>query len=348
MVHVTVFSDEEKVILDEYLNQKISVRDIEKMHKGYGRTKIKNIIDKYALFNEETAKEVLSIRMSQKYHKEVTAEEAERPELTDKEIQKAYYEIMQGEKTLTTLAAELNRNRDTLKGAIEDFLGDKESILEFRDTLRQNQKVSKDKQLFFSLSPEEKKNVIFLRLNYRRQLVGKKEYSTDLLEKKFTRIMGYFQDRNDKFDDEEAKLSEDNLLKMMYDYPTILGMSISSKIRPTMKLLDYKFLNFRDASKILRDNPAILGTSMERTSLQMHILQDSNTMKYALEKPRTFRTSPEFMYAQIKAWEEKGLSKTPFITVKKMETLYKMSPDELEAKYDVKDEYGDDEYFDGR
>ena len=40
MVHVTGFSDEEKVILDEYLNQKISVRDIEKKHKGYGRTKI--------------------------------------------------------------------------------------------------------------------------------------------------------------------------------------------------------------------------------------------------------------------------------------------------------------------
>ena len=57
MVMVTGFSDEEKEILEKYLTKGMSVRDIEKEHKDYGRTRIKNIIDRYALHNEETAKE---------------------------------------------------------------------------------------------------------------------------------------------------------------------------------------------------------------------------------------------------------------------------------------------------
>ena len=348
MVMITGFSDEEKVILDEYLNKGLSVRDIEKVHKGFGRTRIKNIIDKYALYSEETAKEVMKIRLTQKYHKEITDNDLERDELTEEDIQSAYYQIMQGEKTLTAVAGELDRNRDTLKGAIEEFLGDRESITEFRAVLKQNQKVSKDRQIFFSLSPEEKKQIIFLRLNYRRRLLGKTEYTQELLEKKFTRTKNYFEKRNSKMDDPDARISEDELLKMMYDFPTILGTSISGKIKPIVKLLDYKYLGFKDASKLLRENPSILGTSIERTSLQMNILRDTDTLSLAMEKPRTFRTSPELMYALIHVWKDKKLTRTPFITLKKAEALYKKLPVELERTYDVKEEYGDDEYFDGR
>ena len=349
MIMVTGFSDEEKEILDEYLNQNLSVREIEKKHKGFGRTRIKNIVDRYALNNEETAKEVQKVRLTQKYHKEITDEDLDREELSESEIQDAYYKIMQGENTLTGLAQELGRNRETLKGAIEEFLGDRESIAEFKAVLKQNQKVSKDRQMFFSLSPEEKKNVIFLRLNYRRKLLGKSEYTEELLDKKFTRTMNYFRKRNAKMIDPEGHLSEEQILKMMYDYPTILGTSISGKIKPIIKILDYKYLGPKDASKLLRENPSILGTSIERTALQMNILRDTDTLKFAMEKPRTFRTSPELMYALIHAWKDTHLTRTPFITLKKAEAIYKKTGDELEKKYDVMDsEYGDDEYFDAR
>ncbi|MBR3881884.1 MAG: hypothetical protein IKJ36_01285 [Clostridia bacterium] len=348
MVMVTGFSDEEKQILEEYLEKNLSVRDIEKRHKGFGRTKIKNVIDRYAVLNEETALAVNLKRLEQKYHREVSEDDIDRDELTDEQVQSAYYQIIQGEKTLTSLAGELGRNRDTLKGAIEEYLGDRESIAEFRDVLKRNQKVSKDRQRFFELTPEEKKQAIFLRLNYRRRLVGKNEYSEELLEKKYTRVMNYFHKRNSKMDDQEAMLSDEDILKMLYDFPTLLATSISSKVRPVIKLLDYKYLNFKDASKVLRENPAILGTSMERTSLQMNILKDTDTLKYALEKPRTFRTSPEMMYALIGAWQAEKHTKSPFITLKKAEALYKKTPDELQEAYDVTEEYGDDEYFDGR
>ena len=313
------------------------------------RTRIKNIIDRYALHNEETAKEVQKIRLTQKYHKEITDDDLDREELTDAEVEDAYYKIMQGSNTLTGLAQELGRNRETLKGAIEEYLGDKEAILEFKAVLKQNQKVSKDRQIFFSLTPEEKKEVIFARLNYRRKLLGKTEYNRDLLEKKFTRTMNYFNKRNSKMEDPEGHLSEESILKMMYDYPTILGTSISGKIKPIIKLLDYKYLGPKDASKLLRENPSILGTSLERTSLQMNILRDTDTLKFAMEKPRSFRTSPELMFALIHAWKESHHTKSPFITLKKAEAVYGLNGNELERKYDVMDsKYADDEYFDGR
>ena len=55
------------------------------------------------------------------------------------------------------------------------------------------------------------------------------------------------------------------------------------------------------------------------------------------------------MYALIHAWKDTHLTRTPFITVKKAEAIYKKTGDELEKKYDVMDsKYGDDEYFDAR
>lgn len=348
MIMVTGFSDEEKQILEEYLNKNMSEREIAKKHKGFGRTKINNIIDKYAMHNEETAREVKTKRLEQKYHRKIAESDINREELTDVEIQNAYYQIIQGQKTLTAVACELGRHRDTLKGAIEEYLGDRESIAEFRDVLKKNQKVNKEKQQFFLLSPEEKKQAIFLRLNYRRRLVGKNEYNEELLDRKFTRIMNYFRKRNSKIENPEAKLSDEDILKMLFDYPTLLATSISSKIKPAIKLLDYKYLNYKDASHVLRENPSILASSLGRTSLQMNILRDTETLEYALEKPRTFRTSPEMMYALISAWKVNGMSKTPFITLKKAAALYGMKTEDLTKQYDIKKEYGDDEYFDGR
>ena len=86
MVMVTGFSDEEKEILEKYLTKGMSVRDIEKEYKGYGRTRIKNIIDRYSVHSEETAKEVLKIRLAQKYHKEVSDDDLPKRERDSKEM----------------------------------------------------------------------------------------------------------------------------------------------------------------------------------------------------------------------------------------------------------------------
>lgn len=54
------------------------------------------------------------------------------------------------------------------------------------------------------------------------------------------------------------------------------------------------------------------------------------------------------MYALIKNWESEGKVGSPFIETQKVYRMYGETSKSLKAKYDVKDEYGDDEYFDGR
>lgn len=346
---ISGFSEEELKIIDEYLKQGLSIRDIEKLHKGYGRTKINNILESYASFSKENENEVKLKKLSQKNHKQINStEDINSEELTDKQIQDAYYKIMQGEKTLTALSAELNKNRDTLKNAIINYLADRESIIEFRKILKINQSMPRQKQDFFELDKEQRKEEIFERLNYRRKLVGKNEYPISMLNRKYDRLVKYFNKRNSKIKNKEDRIDDDDLLKMMYDYPTMLSMSLSNKIKPTVKLLDYKYLDFSRASRVLKENPAILGTSLERTGLQMRILKDSETLDFAMEKPRIFRTSPELMYALIEIWKSEKITRTPFITNKKIYEIYSKRTEEIQDEFDIKEKYGDDEYFDRR
>ena len=343
------FSEEELEIINEYLNQDLSVREIEKKHKGFGRTKIKNILDAYASKGKENTELIECKRLSKKYHKEITCiDDVNSEELTDSQIQNAYYKIMQGEETLTSIARELNKNRETVKNAITEYLADKDSLKEFNKVLKYNQNKVKEKHQFFSLSEKQKKEEIFRRLNYRRKIRGRNEYSIELLNRKFDRLSNYFQKRNSRIQNNADQINDEDLLKMLYDYPTLLSMSLSNKIKPIVNQLDYKYLDYSRTSRLLRENPSILGTSLERTAIQMRILKKSNTLEYAIEKPRIFRTSPKLMYALIELWKDKKETQTPFITNKKVYEIYSRTPNELEKIYDVKSEYGDDEYFDRR
>ena len=42
-----------------------------------------------------------------------------------------------------------------------------------------------------------------------------------------------------------------------------------------------------------------------------------------------------------------GIS-TPFMSRSRLEEIYRKTPDELQMIHNVKEKYGDDEYFDGR
>ena len=79
------------------------------------------------------------------------------------------------------------------------------------------------------------------------------------------------------------------------------------------------------------------------------ILKDSNTLDFAINKPRSFRTSPELMYALIKKWNLEG-DKTygPFISSLRLYQESGKTSDDLKKKFDVKKVYGNDKYFSGR
>lgn len=296
MLEEMVFTETESKIITDYLKNKKSIRTIEEENPWYGRTKIRNIIERYASLSMKNAEQVGLALQSQKQHKEVKhIEESE--ELSDEQIEKAYKSIIVQRKTLTVVAGELKRNRETVKNAIIDYLGDdKISVLEFKNILKENQNPGSKIVFWNELSDEEKKILIF---------------------------------------------------KMMYDHPTMLSMSLNNKIKPVVNTLDNnRDLGKNNTSTILRENPAILGASLERTKLQIKILRDSKTMHFALRKPRVFRTSPELMYAQIKLWEKGNKHSSPFVSTKKMYELYGKTVNEVQEEFNVEDKYGDDEYFD--
>ena len=139
--------------------------------------------------------------------------------------------------------------------------------------------------------------MIFDKLNNRRKLCKKSPYAESMLEKKYERLAEYFEKRNDRMLHEDDKISKDQFLAMLYDYPSMLGLSLSDKIRPLIGKLDEKYLGESNTSKVLRDNPGIVGTTLTRIRLQIRILKDTDTLDTALQKPRTFITSPELLYA---------------------------------------------------
>ncbi len=344
-------TQEEVDIVNLYLNDKKSMREIADLYEGYGRTKINNIIKRYAQMSEENLLQVQIRKLSFKYHKEID-ESQEVGELSETQIQTAYNEIIERRKSLTKVAEELGKHRDTVRRAIIEYLDDPNKIKSFKKTLKENQSLTESKYFnnenFNDLTDEEKRIKIFNQLNASRKRVGKPVYSERLLDRKFNRLLKYFEERNSKITYKSDKISKAEVLKMMYDHPTMLSSSLENKIKPIVDALDYRFLNFGKSSRVLKLNPAILGASLKRTSLQFKILKDTDTLVYAIEKPINLRTSPEFMYALIKIWEANDKKGTPFLSTKKLYSLYNQTPGEICKRYDVKKDYGDDEYFDGR
>lgn len=347
---IDFISDEEREIVDYYLNQKKSIREICAIYKC-GRTKINNALEKYAAQNEENATQIKLQKASFKSHRKIDSiDEANKIPLSEEEIENAYRRITENGETLRDVSSDMKRNRETLKRAIIEFLGDdKEAIVEFKAILKDNQNPDHARRaLQYCETEDDKKQIIFSRLNYRRALLGKNQYPLSMLERKYQRLVDYFEKRNLRILEPEGQISKEDLLKMMYDSPTLLSMSLSDKINPIIKKLDYNYLGTFDTSRVLKANPAILGTSIQRTRLQIKILKETETLKYALEKPRIFRTSPEFLYSLIKFWEYREKQGKPFITKNRLSYTYGLSPQDLQGQFNIREEYGDDEYFDGR
>lgn len=135
---------------------------------------------------------------------------------------------------------------------------------------------------------------------------------------------------------------------MLYDSPALLAYSLSDKIRPAMRNLDKnKNITPDQATIIVVGEATILASSIPRTNLLIQMIIDNNIMPLFLRKPKCFRTSPELLYALIKFAEEKGRSmEDVLLSEAQFVNRYGLKTEELKEKYDPKDEYGEEEYFD--
>lgn len=348
------FTKEELEIINLYLEERKSIRELAELNRC-GRPKIRKILANYADISDEKRREIEQRKALSKNNRKKQTNVGEISEnLSELQIKSAYLAVMKREKSLTQLAEELGKGYDTLKRAIIKYLNDENKIKQFKETLRENQTKTQTKyfdsfndKAFCELPDVIKKEKIFEKLKAHRRISGKKAYSEELLEDKYNRLMNFFLKRNGRIEKDEDKISKEKLQKMMFDAPNLLTLSLVNKVKPVTDMLDFEF-GFSNSSYILEENPVILSSSLARARLQVRILRDTNTTKYALEKPRNFRTSPELMYALIKKWELEGRVKSPFIETQKVYKMYGETSKSLQAKYDVRDEYGDDEYFDRR
>ena len=341
------FNTVELKIISEFKDGK-TIRKIADETEGYGRTKITNIINKYKNEFPEEAKEIEQKLKENKFHKK-EGETVELLDITDEQIAQAYEDIQNNDITLTAVAKSLGRTKDYIRKKILEYINNPEEEKEFVDILKSNQHKQK-KSDFLEMSEQEKKEFLFKKLNRRRSLNNRNEYENSFLEKKYERLRRYLLEIRNQNIPKEDRLSEDNFFKILYDTPTLLSSSLRQRIVPALENLDYhNDIGTKNATKIIRDDASILCSSMQRTNLQIRILTDNGYLENFLQKPRNFRTSPEMIYGLIefhKSRKEKNdKDSNVFITKSKLEQKYGMTPELLVKRFDVKETYGDDEYF---
>lgn len=337
-------STEVRIIIDYFSGKSIRQLAIENKRFGYGRTKIRNLIERCAIEHGSLNDEKDKILFKNKTHKKNTDDYNEDLELTELQVRKAYEDILNGT-TLTEVSKTYGRTRDFIKSRIIDYINDEEEEKEFLEVLKSNRH-SKKRNDFFEASEEVSKKLIFDRLNKRRKVNNRPEYSETFLEKKYLRIKKYFlETRNEGL--ESDKISEKDFLKMLYDTPTLLSSSLRSRIIPAVENLDNnKSIGAENTNRIIKEDASILCSSILRTNLQIRILEDNNLLEDCLSKPRNFRTSPEMIYALIELHKNKTVKESSvFITKSRLEKKYRLSPEVLTEKYNIKEEYGDDPYF---
>lgn len=349
----SILTKQELEIVHRYLDG-ISIRQLSMENKGFGRTKISNLIEIYRRENPELSEKISELKIKAKTHKADVSKYTAEP-LTEEQITEAYSDIMRKGKTLTQVAKDFKRTRDFVKKQILHFLDDKEEEQEFLEQLEKNQHQKNTSCFDSALTEDDKKNMIFDRLNSRRSKNNRRIYSEHLLERKYNRLKEYFLvARNQSC---KQKLTEEDFFRMLYDTPTLLSSSLSSKIIPAIKNLDNNpDVGIENATTIIKSDASILLSAIDRTNLQIRILKENDLLQKCYKKPRNFRTSPELMYAliQFKKFRSNagidgvGLEESDvvFLSRRKLFERYSRTPEQLLIEYDIKKQYGDDEYFD--
>jgi hypothetical protein len=239
------FEDDENVIekeniVEEFLNGD-SIRKISENHPGYTRRRINNIINEYASRSKGNALEIERKKLMNKTHK--TSEEVQvysDAEIDEETIESLYRKIMNNQITLTEAASIVGRTRDYLKSRIIEYINNSEEIKEFKRALKSNQNSNRQDKYseYMKLSLEERKKVIFKRLQQRVECSKRTMCKSDVLELKFQRLKKYLLEKRNSKIPEKERLTEEQFYTMLFDTPVLLNMSLGNKIRPALENLD--------------------------------------------------------------------------------------------------------------
>ena len=104
MKKIPGFEDDEMEIIEMFLEQNKSIREIALQKTDFGRTKINNLLNRYGNISEENSNRVMIARYNQKNHTKVTSvKEVDIKPLEEEQIEEAYRKIVLEGITLTEI-----------------------------------------------------------------------------------------------------------------------------------------------------------------------------------------------------------------------------------------------------
>lgn len=345
----------------EYVNKKAEEVGIEKISKYTVQNLIEEILqdtpDKLKEYKQNRAK-IIGMRNAEIISDEVKTKiiEQELPRILSSEIE------------LSKVAKIYEISSKSVINIIERYLkSDEKEYKRYKEIVRKNiggatiqqSRVSKEKiEKISSIDIATKEEFLLLQIEQQREMASIKYLQNKLKEKnskgindketidrKVQEKVKYFLERNLN-EENIGNLTEEDVLYMMYRFPTMIGYSIEDKIGKMIKYLeDEANLGFEQTSSIVRTFPAIFGYSVERTRSQIQILENNNKVDAMIEHPMRLMYSPELIHALIEFAKQKHETNNLddvkntniFLTNKRMKKRYNVTHEELKERFPLKE-----------
>ena len=345
----------------KYVNEKAG-------EKGIANISQNTIISIAEQLLENKTKELEQYRITRKHNKGARNPNTTPMEKKETIIKEELAKVLKSEIQLTRVAEKYGISLSNARNIIEDYLkNDEEQFKKYKETVAKNIGASLEKRQITTQRKEEikskdtviNKEFVLLPLQTQKELIVNKFLKNKIKEnehkgisneqyvyERLEELIQFFIKRNLE-DHSQGTLTEEDILYMVYRYPTMLNYSVEEKIEPTIKAMENnQKIGYINTSHILRVFPAILGYSRERTEKQLQILQNNNLIGAIIQSPMRFMNSPDLMYAQIEFAKERHKTNNLegvkysniFMPNTTMKRLYKTDYDEIKRKYPLEEE----------
>lgn len=275
--------------------------------------------------------------------------------------------ILSGQITFDMIEQELHCSHHTVNKIIEDYYmqnGDLDGLENYQNIKKSNkvsietrEKARKKREEvasydvvinkeFILLSPEQQELQLIMKIRTDKLKEELSETSVrksaliseDTIKDKINVIMNYFKNKNSS---DEIYFSDEDIRYMIFRYPTLISRAPETLEEKLDVLTSYDEIDEKTAYGMIKAFPAIMGYEASRTKRQLDLLDGEGLIDVVVSNPRRFMQSINLMYALIQyAKERHHVSNLSDININNifmpnstLKRLYRLSYDEIKAKY---------------
>ena len=260
--------------------------------------------------------------------------------------------------TLDAIAGELGTTTRTIDRVIKEYYSksnNKEGLTQYEDAKKRNmgasiegrkqaEKMREEVSLYIILSirdfqllseeEQDKQIIMKIRKNMLKEEKNKECSSKILMTEEATKksvdkIKEYFRSKND-IKNNRIYFTEEDIRKIIFLYPAIIKRKSNNLDNKIKVLTSYDEIDEKTAYTIIKEFPAIMGYSADRTKSQLDLLKKEKLIESIIKKPSICMYSANLMYALIEyakiIHKTDDLSNIPFsnifISNNSLERLY--------------------------